>query len=539
MTKTDSEAESRRERTRGGSSRVAAGILLSRLAGLARERAIAYFFGTSLYADAWRAALRIPNVLQNLLGEGTLSASFIPVYAEMVEQGRHQDARRFAGAAVGILAVVAGLAALLGIALAPLLVTTFFAGFEPEQQALTVTLMRILFPMTAVLVLSAWALGILNSHRRFFLSYSAPVLWNVTMITVLVAAGTVWAFPQLDLVTALAWAALAGGGAQLAVQLPSVLRLVGAVRPSLDLNTPGIREAIRNFGPVVAGRGVVNLSAWLDVALAALLTTGAVAILGYAQTLYLLPIALFGMAVAASELPELSREREADRAKVARHVSEALERVTYFVLPATLAYLALGDQVVGGLYRTGEFGAQDTMLVHVVLAAYALGMPASSGARVLSSAYFALRDTKTPARMAILRVGVSLVVGASLMFPVGWMLDDLRFGAAGLGLGASVGAWLEYGLLRRRLSTYVGPHAPSREHLLKVGAAAVLAVAAGLLAKALLPEELHPVLLAAGTLLPAGVLFLAFARGFGLAFPMDVFRSTSEGRGAGGEGDRS
>lgn len=515
---------------------MATGILLSRLAGLARERAIAYFFGTSLYADAWRAALRIPNVLQNLLGEGTLSASFIPVYAEMVEKGRHEDARRFAGAAVGILAVVAGLAALLGVVAAPLLVGVFFAGFEAEQQALTITLMRILFPMTAVLVLSAWALGILNSHRRFFLSYSAPVLWNLTMIAVLVAAGLVWAFPQVDLVTAMAWGALAGGGAQLGVQLPAVLRLVGAVRPSLDLEAPGVREAIRNFGPVVAGRGVVNLSAWLDVALAALLATGAVAILGYAQTLYLLPIALFGMAVAASELPELSREREADRREVASHVSEALERVAFFLVPSTLVYLVLGDQVVGALYRTGEFGAQDTVLVHGVLAAYALGMPASAGSRVLSSAYFALRDTGTPARLAILRVAVSLAVGAALMFPVGYALDDLRFGAAGLGLGASVGAWLEYGLLRKRLAHRIGQHGPGRGHLARVSGAGLLAVAAGFALKLLLPEDLHPVALAAGTLLPAGVLFLALARALGVELPLHVLRP-DDGGGREGSGD--
>src|SRR5690606_27077952 len=136
--------------------------------GLVRDRVFAFYFGSSDFADAWRAALRMPNVVQNLLGEGTLSASFIPVYAEMLEQGREREAGRFAGAALGILCAVAGAVVLVGWTLAPLFVDVFFPRWDEAKQDLTTTLVRILFPMTGVLVISAWALGILNSHRRFF-----------------------------------------------------------------------------------------------------------------------------------------------------------------------------------------------------------------------------------------------------------------------------------------------------------------------------------------------------------------------------------
>lgn len=160
---------------------VGAGIFLSRLVGFIRDRVFAHYFGSSDFADAWRAALRLPNVIQNLLGEGTLSASLIPIYAEYLEKGEEEKAGHLAGAALGILTVVGGGLALLGILVAPLLVEVLFFRWSPDKQAITITLVRILFPMTGVLVISAWALTILNSHRRFFISYVAPVLWNVSM----------------------------------------------------------------------------------------------------------------------------------------------------------------------------------------------------------------------------------------------------------------------------------------------------------------------------------------------------------------------
>jgi len=168
--------------SRTSSTLIAAGILSSRIVGLIRERAIATYFGTGLHADVIGAGLRMPNVLQNLLGEGTLSASFIPVYSELLGQGKTREAGRVAGAMFGLLLGVAGAISLLGVLLAPLLVSLFTPGFEGQRRELMIAVVRIFFPMTGVLVLSAWALGILNSHRKFFLPYFAPVLWNAAII---------------------------------------------------------------------------------------------------------------------------------------------------------------------------------------------------------------------------------------------------------------------------------------------------------------------------------------------------------------------
>jgi len=516
-----------------GSIRVGAGILSSRLTGFVREAVFAYYFGASATADVWRAALRTPNLLQNLLGEGTLSASFIPVYAELLEEGREEAAGRFAGAALGILTVVAFGLALLGIAVAPWLVRVFFFEWEPWMQELGIRVIRILFPMTATLVLSAWALGILNTHRRFFISYVAPVFWNLAMITALVGAGTGlgWhaAGREADLVVALAWGAVVGGLLQLGVQLPWVVGHLRHFRLSLGRRVEGVREAIRNFLPVLTARGVVNVSGWLEVVLAAQLAVGAVAVLGFAQILYVLPISLFAMSVAASELPELSRNREAATELLVPRVRTALERIAFLLIPSALAYLFLGDVITAALFQRGSFGPVDTSVVYGVLGAYALGLPASSASRVLSSAYYALRDTRTPARIAYLRVGISLAVGVTLMFPLDrFGVGHLRFGAAGLALGASAAAWLEYGLLRRGLRKRIGSHGPRRGRVLRIVAAAVVASAAGVAAQLLLPVPrrgleaisrilgsepslLEPILLAGETVLPFGVVYLGIA----------------------------
>ena len=517
---------------------VGAGIFLSRVSGFVRESVFAYFLGTSPHADVWRAALRTPNVIQNLLGEGTLSASFIPVYAEFLEQGREEDAGRFAGAALGLLTVVSFGLALVGILLAPILIRLFFPVWEPWQHELGIDVVRVLFIMVAFLVVSAWALGVLNSHGKFFLSYVAPVVWNIAIVgTLVVFAGWRQVGPD-QLLISLAFGALVGGVLQLLIQLPWVVPLLKGFRLSFSRQVAGMKEAITNFWPVLVARGVINLSGLIDMILAGLLAAGAIAVVGYAQTLYMLPISLFGMSIAASELPDLSRSRGEALQVVAPRVRVALQRVAYLVVPSCLAYLVLGDVFVAALFERGSFSATGTVVCYAVLAAYSLGLVASSSSRALSSAYYALRDTRTPARIAAIRVGVSIVIGASLMFlfdrfSVGAGEDVLGFGAVGLGLGAAAGAWLEYVLLRRGLAGALGPHGPGMRFALVVLAGAVVAAGAGAGTKWLLGSSvpyreglLHTwlgadswlvaPLLALGTALAFGVVYLVCTRTLGV-----------------------
>jgi putative peptidoglycan lipid II flippase len=517
---------------RGGVAALAvgSGILLSRVIGLVRERVLATYFGAGLHADVFSAGLRLPNVLQNLLGEGTLSASFIPAYSGLLGQGRTQEAGRVAGAMFALLLALAGGIALVGIALAPVLVTVFTPGFTGQRRELLISVVRILFPMTGVLVLSAWALGILNSHRRFFLPYFAPVLWNAAIIGALVVFGT-----RLDLdglVVAAAWGALVGGALQFAVQLPLVRKLDREIRLGTGRNEPAFRDAVRRAGPAIMGRGVVQLSGYLDLVLASLLAVGAVARLRYAQTLYLLPVSLFGMSVAAAALPDLARERDAALGAVRERTVAAVERVAFYVVPSVVAFLVLGEVLVAGLYRAGEFGTADVRSVWYVLAAYSLGLLASTTTRVYQSAFFALRDTATPARVALVRVLVSLAAGAVLMvqfepitlfatrMPAGAFAavtaEGIPLGPVGLALGAALGAWVEWSLLRRRLRAMIGAVGASARLLVRAaGAAAIAAVLAYVMATQT-PPSLSALVTAALVGAIYGLAYVAAARLLGL-----------------------
>ncbi|HKV12752.1 MAG TPA: murein biosynthesis integral membrane protein MurJ [Thermoanaerobaculia bacterium] len=514
---------------RGGAIAVALGILASRLIGLLRGRAFAYYFGVGPHADVLSMALRAPNFLQNLLGEGTLSAAFIPIYSRLLHEGKREEAGRFAGAIFGLLAATAGTLALLGVALAEPITSVLALGFKVtegdsavDRFELTVRAVRIIFPMTAFLVLSAWALGVLNSHRRFFLPYFAPVVWNMAIISALVWAG--FGPKSADrLLFAACWGALAGGILQFAVQLPLVMRLLRGFRLSLSPRVPGVSEALAAFGPVLAGRGVVQLAGYLDVFLAGFLGAGAVGALSFAQTLYMLPISLFGMSVAAAELPELARLRETGAAgELLARVKRSLRQMAFLNVPTFVGYLAFGFLLVGTLYRTGSFGAEDNWLVYLVLCGYTLGLLASTSSRLLQNTFYALGDTRSPARIAAARVAVSAGLGWALMeildrYPVASLVGTdpsgkaLRLGAVGLALASGIGAWLELLLLRKVLAGRIsGSFLPGRE----MGRMTALAVAAAVPA-ALLGWFLPPfhVILRTGAVVGVyAVLYLGLAR---------------------------
>ena len=446
--------------------RVAAGILVTRLLGFVRERVFAHYFGNTPAAGAFRAALRIPNAIRNLLGEGTLSASFIPVYAGMIARGETENARRLSGVIVSLLTLVTAIAALLGMVLAPVITDLVAPGFAGETRALTVTLVQIMFPMAGVLILSAWCLGVLNTHRRFFLSYAAPSAWNIAQIAALVGAGGVLAGARLAV--ALAVGAVVGSALQLLVQLPSTLRLAGSIRWGIQFDAPGVRTVVRAWLPVIVGAGVLQISSIVETQLASFLGADAVAVLGYAQLLALLPVALFGVSVAAAALPELSRDAAvADAGVLQRRLTDGARRVAFFVIPSAFGLTALGGPIVATLFETGQFGPDDTALVAGVLAAYAIGLPAQASVKLFASGFYAIGDTRTPVRYAV----VSVVLGAGLA-----ALFMQRFGPAGIALGAALAAYVNVGLLTVSLGRRIGPlMGPTERRALLVTAVGALA----------------------------------------------------------------
>jgi putative peptidoglycan lipid II flippase len=362
------------------------------------------------------------------------------------------------------------------------------------------------------MVISGWCLGILNSHRRFFLPYAAPAIWNVAGIVALWLAAF-WDRRPASLATALAWGTLAGSLLQVLIQMPTCLRLLRGLQFSVSTRVSGVPEVWRAWLPVVLGAGVAQVASVIDTQLGSL-APGGVAALGYAQLLQSLPISLFGVAVAASALPELSREAErSDGLRLLRdRLGTGLARIAFYVTPIAVGYALLGEPLVSLLFQTGRFGDDDSAVVAAILAAYGVGLLAQATAKLLASGYYGLRDTRTPVRIAI----ASLALGTLL----GWgFLTRTPFGVAGIAFGSALGAWA-YTLamlsgLDRRLGVPVVA-AGERAVLWRIGLATGAAALAGIAALRLLGGTSMG-FRAVGAWGVFGVAYLGVAGGLGVA----------------------
>jgi putative peptidoglycan lipid II flippase len=463
--------------SRSGSFFVALGILLSRIAGLVRERVFAHYFGNSDAGDAFKAALKIPNFLQNLFGEGVLSASFIPVYSKLLSMGEREAAKRVAWAIGGILAFAVSILVLGGTLATPQLIAAIAPGFTGEKRELTIRIVQILFPATGVLVLSAWCLGILNSHRQFFISYAAPVLWNLAIIATIIYFGSRHGQPELAIKAA--WGLFAGSALQFLVQLPFVLRWIGTIRRAQPTEKDAIRGITKSFAPIVAGRGVVQISAYVDNMIASLLPTGAVSAIAYAQTLYLLPVSLFGMSVSASELPELSSiaaDDETGKTRLRHRLELALTRMGFYVIPSVVALFLFGDVIAAAVFQTGQFRRSDSLLIWGILAAASISLLPATRGRLISSAFYALRDVTTPLKMSLLRVLIAVTLGLLAALKLPEVLGVAKiYGTAGLTLASGLAGWIEYGLLRSRLEKRIGRLKPAIRARNRAWTAAIVA----------------------------------------------------------------
>jgi putative peptidoglycan lipid II flippase len=502
-------------RRTGGALAVGAGILLSRLAGLVRQRVIAHFLGVGDANDVLSAAFRIPNVVQNLLGEGVLSASFVPVYARLRAEKREAEAAALARAVFAALAAICSIVVLVGIATTPWLVATVAGGFSPEKQRATARLVSIFFPGMGVLVLSALCLGILNAHRRFFVGYAAPIAWNAAIIGALVFAGST--ADQDRAAWLVAVGSVIGAVLQLVVQLPSLIAVLP--RGGSAGMPPEARTVARNFFPVMLGRGVVQISAYFDQAIASwIATAGAAGVLFYAQNIALLPVSVFGMSISVSELTEMAGQEEATLAEGIRaRLLPALRSIAFYVIPCAVAFAALGDVAASTLLETGNFGKHDSTWVWAVLAGSSIGLLAGTMGRVYNSAWYALHDTRTPMKFAVIRILLAAALGSfsALVLP-GLLGFDPKWGVAGITASAGIAAWVEFTLLRRSLRARIGDVGLPAGLLPRLWGAACLAAALGFGAKLLL-INLHPAARGVAVFALFGVTYLASTSLLGIA----------------------
>jgi putative peptidoglycan lipid II flippase len=399
---------------------------------------------------------------------------------------------------------------LIGILITPYLIDAIAPGFHGEKRLLTILLVRILFPGVGLLVLSAWCLGVLNSHHRFFLSYTAPVIWNFAIIAFLIYFGR--GHSQSQLAVMVAWGAVAGSALQFCVQLPTVWKLLGRIRLQLGWHLESVRAVIHNFVPVVTARGVVQISAYIDNLLASLLPTGAVSALTYAQTLYLLPVSLFGMSVSAAELPAMSSAvgtHEEVSEYLRKKLDAGLKQIAYWIVPSAMAFLSLGSVIAAAVYQSGRFTHEDSVYVWATLAGSAVGLLATTLGRLYSSGFYALRDTRTPLKIAIVRVMLTTAGGYlfALKLP-GWINIDSSWGVAGLTSSAGLAAWLEFTLLRMNLNKRIGRTGLQPSYVAKLWLAALISAAIAWGIK-LFIGSMRPFISGIIILIPYGILYFA------------------------------
>jgi putative peptidoglycan lipid II flippase len=491
---------------------VATGIFGSRIAGLVRSRVIAHYFGLGAVADAVTAAFRIPNVLQNLFGDQALSASFIPVYSSLLSRGEQKEADRVAGAVASLLALVVAALVLIGVLATPLLIAAIAPGYSGPRRDIAISLVRILFPGVGLLVLSAWCLGVLNSHHKFLLSYSAPIVWNAAMIGTLLAYGGTRPLPRLA--ELLAWGAVAGSALQFAVQLPTVFKVARDLKFAIDLTSEHVRAVVRSFVPVFISRGIVQLSNYIDQIIATWLPIGGPSAIQSATLLSTLPVSLFGIAVSAAELPAMSRISGTDEEKFARlreRLDSGLRQIAFYVIPSAVAFLALGDVIAAALFQTGRFSQGDSIYVWQILAGSAVGLLASTLGRLYSSTFYALRDTRTPLNYALVRVGTTTVFGYLFALPLPRLLDvNPSWGAAGLTASAGIAGWIEMLMLRKTMNARIGRTGLPASYVSKLWVSAAAGAGVAWAIKLTLPS-MHPIAAAIVILGPYGLVYFGAA----------------------------
>lgn len=503
---------------------VAAGILASRLSGLVRTTIFSIFFGLQNdAADAFNAAVRIPNLLQNLFGEGALSGSFIPIHASLRAQGRDEDAAQTARTVFALLMLLMSVLVLIGVLLTPLLIETIAPGFHGEKKALAIRLVRILFPGSAMLVAAAWCLGVLNSHGKFLLSYASGIAWNAGMVGALLLFGPANRHQLDHLAVMLAWGSVVGSVLQFAVQAPTAFALSKG-SGALALSEP-VRRAIRDFFPVLVSRGAVQISAYIDAFIASFLPTGAVTGLSVTSQIYTLPVSLFGISVSAAQLPALSRDAaRAETTQLRDRIDRGLSRLTFFTVPSAVAFATVGDVIAGALFQHGRFRAEDSRIVWGMLAGASIGLVASTQSRLYSVAHYAIGDTRTPLRFALVRIAFVTTLGFlfALYLP-SWLGVPAMWGTAGLTASAGIAGWVEFALLRHSLNGRVGRTGvpATRTAILWGAAGAGAAVAWGV--KLIIPWS--NALVRGGLILPAfGVTYLACTALFGVDIRRQLLR---------------
>lgn len=396
---------------------VSVATLISRILGFARDMVIALLFGAHGSTDSFFVAFGVPNLLRGLFAEGGLSAAFVPVYSEYINNDSSEEAKRFADSTFTLLVIVLAVVSMAGIFMAPWFIRILVPGFGslPGKVQLTVSLTQVLFPFIFFIGLASLATGILNTKGHFFWPALSPAFLNVGMISCAVLFYLRFGVP----IFALAAGALLGGALQFAVQVPSMVSRGVAPRFSLNLRHPGMGKVMKLMMPALLGLGVDQINALVDRWIASWLPEGSVSYLYYANRLVQFPLGVFGIAIAMAILPVLAEHaarKEIDELKASFLFGTKL--TIFIMVPSAAGLMVLKAPIVNILFQRGAFSPEAALGTSTALFYYSIGLFAYAGAKVAASGFYSLQDTKTPFIIGVYALIINVVFNLLLMGPM-------------------------------------------------------------------------------------------------------------------------
>ena len=414
MNQPTSQTTSENDRVAKAAGVVGSATFLSRIFGYIRDMVLAWFFGAGLYSDAFFVAFRIPNLLRRLFAEGSLSIAFIPVFTDYLKNQGKDDAFEMARSAIRLLSVLLVIAAIIGVLLSPIIIRVIAPGFaeSPEKLSITIFLTRIMFPYIFFIGMVALSMGILNVLGHFAAPALAPVFLNISIICSVFLISPYMADP----VTGIAIGVLIGGVLQLILQVPFLINKGFYFWQKAKIYHPGLKRIGLLMLPTIFGAAVYQINILVGTLLASLLPEGSVSYLYYADRLVQFPLGIFAIAAATAVLPSLSRQAaEKELPDFKNTFSYAMKLVFFITIPSMVGLIVLREPIVALLFKRGAFDTETTRLTAYALLYYAIGLWAFSGVRIVVSAFYALQDTRTPVRMAVISVVAKIILSVILM----------------------------------------------------------------------------------------------------------------------------
>ncbi len=437
---------------------VSAAVMTSRVSGLVREIVMARLFGAGMAYDAFLLGFRIPNLTRDLFAEGALSAAFIPTFTEYLTQRSRREAAELANLVATAIIILVGGLCVLGVIFSPVLVSLLAPGFAevPGKYELAITLTRVMFPFLLLVALAAQAMGILNACNQFAVPALASTFFNIGSLSFgLVIA--FWVGPHFGLlpIEGMAVGVVFGGALQLGWQAPSIRANGFDFHLRINWSDPGLRRIIRLMGPAIIGAAAVQVNVMVNTNFASRIQDpvtgpdGPVSWLAYAFRFMQLPLGIFGVAIASATLPSISRSAASGRIEEFRGtLSRSLGLVFLLTVPSSVGLVVLGKTLIAAIYQGGKFHPYDTQQTALALSYYAIGLAGYAAIKVLTPAFYALDDSRTPMIISTVSIGINLVTVIAV-------LRYTSLGHAGLAMSTSVvalfGFLVLFAVLRRRI----------------------------------------------------------------------------------------